>query len=119
MSLRGLAMARHPGRFRWPCLHEFLSIVTHPLIYNPPTPIEKALSFLENWIQSPSLVLISEGDTHFGHLSQLARRARLAGPKVHDARIAALCIAHGVDVLLTADRDFSRFPDLSTRNPLI
>jgi len=118
-TLARLGNGAAPWAIPWPCLHEFLSIVTHPRIYNPPTPIEKALAFLENWIESPSLVLISEGDTHFGHLSRLARRARLAGPKVHDARIAALCIAHGVDVLLTADRDFSLFPDLTTRNPLL
>ena len=37
---------------------------------------------------------------------------------VHDARVAALCIAHGVTELWTADRDFGRFPDLVTRNPL-
>jgi hypothetical protein len=38
---------------------------------------------------------------------------------VHDARIAALCLQHGVSELLTADRDFSRFPALRTRNPLV
>jgi len=103
----------------WPCVHEFLSVVTHPRIYLPPTPIETALDFLENWLQSKSLFLLSEGDTHFGQLSRLAREAKLAGPRVHDARIAALCIAHAVEVLLTADRDFSRFPALKTRNPLI
>lgn len=40
-------------------------------------------------------------------------------PCVHDARIAAICLAHGVDELLTADRDFSYFPDLRTTNPLV
>jgi predicted nucleic acid-binding protein len=43
---------------------------------------------------------------------------RIAGPRVHDARIAALCLAHGVRELWTADRDFSRFPSLATSNPL-
>jgi uncharacterized protein len=38
---------------------------------------------------------------------------------VHDARIAALCLTHGVREFLTADRDFSRFPALRARNPLI
>jgi uncharacterized protein len=37
---------------------------------------------------------------------------------VHDARIAALCAGHGVRELWTVDRDFSRFPGLTTRNPL-
>ena len=38
---------------------------------------------------------------------------------VHDARIAALCLSHGVRELWSADRDFSRFPALRTRNPLV
>lgn len=41
------------------------------------------------------------------------------GPRVHDARIAAICLQHGVRELLTFDRDFSRFPDLGTRNPVV
>jgi predicted nucleic acid-binding protein len=44
---------------------------------------------------------------------------RIAGPRVHDARIAALCLSHGVRELLTADRDFGRFPSLSCSNPLV
>jgi predicted nucleic acid-binding protein len=38
---------------------------------------------------------------------------------VHDARIAALCLQHGVRELWSADRDFNRFPALRTRNPLV
>jgi predicted nucleic acid-binding protein len=43
---------------------------------------------------------------------------RVAGPQVHDARVAALCRLHGVQELWTADRDFGRFPGLKVRNPL-
>jgi hypothetical protein len=103
----------------WPCVHEFISIVTHPRIYAPPTPVGTALAFLENWFQSRSLTLLSEGSTHFARLAELTRRAKLAGPKVHDARIVAICLAHGVEMLYTADRDFSLFPELKTRNPLL
>lgn len=103
----------------WPCLHEFLSIVTHPRIYRPPSSIDTALTFLENWLASPSLTLLAEGETHFAQLASLSRQAKLAGPRIHDARIAALCLAHGVDLLYTADRDFSRFPALKTHNPLV
>jgi predicted nucleic acid-binding protein len=44
---------------------------------------------------------------------------RVTGPRIHDARIAALCLHHGVRELSSADRDFSRFPRLATRNPLL
>ena len=42
---------------------------------------------------------------------------RIRGPIVHDARIAALCLAHGVEELMTKDRDFQLFPQLKTRDP--
>jgi uncharacterized protein len=43
----------------------------------------------------------------------------IKGPRIHVARIAALCLHHGVRELWTADRDFSLFPQLTTRNPLV
>jgi predicted nucleic acid-binding protein len=43
----------------------------------------------------------------------------IAGPLVHDARVASLCRLHGVRELWTADRDFSRFPGLLVHNPLV
>ena len=42
----------------------------------------------------------------------------VTGPKWHDARFAAICLAHGVSELWTAGRDYSYFPKLRTRNPL-
>ena len=43
----------------------------------------------------------------------------VSGPAVHDARIAALCLTHGVQALWAADRDLTRFPRLRSVNPLI
>ncbi len=51
-------------------------------------------------------------------LERFARRPRVVGGVIHDARIAAICVAHGVEELLTRDRDFSLFPELRTRNPI-
>ena len=103
----------------WPCLHEFLAIVTHPRIYRPPTPIAKALDQVEAWLESPRLVLLSEASDHWQQLKHLSLNGKIAGLQIHDARIAALCLAHGVAELWTADRDFSRHPALKTRNPLV
>jgi toxin-antitoxin system PIN domain toxin len=103
----------------WPCIHEFLSIVTHPRIYAPPTPLEKAIDQVDAWLESPNLVLLSESEGYWPQLRSLLRTGRVSGPQVHDARIAALCQQHGVSELWTIDRDFSRFPGLIVRNPLI
>jgi len=103
----------------WPCIHEFLSIVTHPRIYAPPTPLEKAIDQVEAWLESPNLVLLSESEDYWLQLRSLIQTGRVSGPQVHDARIAALCRQHGVSELWTIDRDFSRFPGLIVRNPLV
>jgi len=117
--LAGLAEGRQAWAIPWPCLHEFLAIVTHPRIYDPPTPLEKAIDQAEAWLESPSLVLLAESEDHWAQLSSLLRAGRVSGPKVHDARVAAICVQHGASELWTIDRDFSRFPGLKVRNPLI
>jgi hypothetical protein len=103
----------------WPCLYEFYAIVTHPKIYDPPSQPEEAVEQMEAWLESPGLVLLAESGAYRSELLSLLRSARPRGPKVHDARIAALCLHAGVRELLSADRDFSLFPRLVTRNPLL
>jgi uncharacterized protein len=103
----------------WPCLHEFLAIVTHPRIYAPPTPLARALDQIDAWVESPILRSLAETETHWPGLRALLTHARIAGPQVHDARIVALCRQHGVRELWSADRDFGRFPELRVVNPLI
>ena len=103
----------------WPCVHEFLAGVTHPRIWRPPTEVETALACCRSWTASPLLVLVGEGPRHLDRLAELVVSGSIVGPRVHDARIAALCLQHGVTELLTADRDFSRFGGLRCRNPLL
>ncbi len=103
----------------WPCVHEFLAIVTHPRIFNPPTPLAKAIDQVAAWMESPSLVLLHETGMYWTGLRDLLTASKAAGPRVHDARVAAICIEHGVAQLWTADRDFSRFSGLKTSNPLV
>jgi uncharacterized protein len=117
--VRGLAESRAAWAIPWPCLHEFLAIVTHPRIYDPPTPLAKALDQASAWLESPSLALLAEGHDHWRVLGDLVRAGRVVGPQIHDARIAALCTAHGVRELWSADRDFGRFRGLVVRNPLL
>ena len=114
-----LAESRSTWAIPWPCLHEFLAIVTHPRIYNPPTPLDLAIGQINAWLESPTLSVLSEGEGYWLELQAALKNGRVIGPQIHDARIAALCRLHGVRELLTADRDFSRFPGLTSRNPLI
>lgn len=119
VAIRALAESVTAWAIPWPAVHEFLAIVTHPRIYSPPTPVPDALEQVRRWIASPSLSLIGEpGAVYFEYLAHLLEAAHSTGPRVHDARIAAICLAHRVDELWTADRDFSRFPGLTVKNPL-
>ncbi len=100
-------------------MYEFLRIVTHPRVFDLPTPLEDAVEDLESLFQSPSLVLLGEGPAHSSHLSLAVRAGHASGNLVHDAHIAALAIEHGVDELWTVDRDFTRFTELRIRNPFV
>jgi hypothetical protein len=102
----------------WPCIHEFLAIVTHSRIYDPPTPIAAALEQVDAWIEAPSLVLLAEPDQYWAELRAVVEKTKVTGGRIHDARIAALCRQHGVRELWSADRDFARFTQLAVVNPL-
>jgi uncharacterized protein len=103
----------------WPCVHEFLAVVTHPRIYAPPSPAADAMAALAVWMDTPTCQMLGEGPGYFDVLQRLVQMGKIAGPMIHDARIAALCLHHGVRELWTCDRDFSRFSGLRTRNPLV
>lgn len=114
-----LASSASAWAIAWPCLHEFYAVVTHRRVYNPPTTPSQAIVQIEAWLESPSLVLLTESSTHWPTLKDLLTRARAQGPMVHDARIAALCLQHGVKTLWSADRDFARFAPMRVVNPLV
>lgn len=114
-----LAAGRESWAVPWPCLHEFISIATHPKIFRPPSTLGEAFNQIEAWLESPTVTLLSESAGHWTALRRLLETGRIAGPAVHDARVAALCLEHGVRELWSADRDFSRFGSLKVKNPLV
>ena len=103
----------------WPVLHEFVAIVTSPKVFRPPTPAATALDQIEDWVSSPRATLLHESGRHLSTLRDLMVGGRVVGRVTHDARIAAMCLDHGVSELLTSDRDFTRFPTLRVRNPFV
>jgi toxin-antitoxin system PIN domain toxin len=117
-ALRSLAEGGSPWALPWPCLHEFYGVVTNPRVYAQPTPSAIAVDQIAAWSESPSVRLLAESPLHLRTLGLLLDAAKLTGPAVHDAKIAAICLDYGVRALLTMDRDFSRFPALPTRSLL-
>ena len=114
--LRQLAEGQQPWAIPWPCAYEFLRVITHPRALKPPIPLGLALDELRRHLESPSLRVVSETARHFEVMNQLLRDSQAIGNTVFDAHIAAICVENGVDEILTADRDFSRFP-LKSTNP--
>ena len=117
-AIRALAEGAAPWSIPWPCIHEFLAVVTNPRIYKPPTSLSAAIRQVEFWTESPALRLIGEVEDHWRQLAATLTAAKVKGVAVHDARIAAICAAHGVRELWTVDRDFSRFTAIRPVNPL-
>ena len=117
-NVEALAHGRISWGLPWPCIHEFLAIATHPRIYDPASTNQQAIDQVDAWLESPVAVLLGETGDHWGTLTDLLLAGRVTGSLVHDARVATICLAHGVTELWTADRDFGRFPGLVVRNPL-
>jgi uncharacterized protein len=115
--LKELAEGALPWAIPWPCIYEFLRVVTHPRVFHPPVPLDVALEDLRSVLASPSLALLAETERHAQVMDKTLRQAGASGNLVHDAHIVALCLEHGVSELLTGDRDFSRFQGLRITNP--
>ncbi len=117
--VRSLAESPAPWAIPWPCVHEFLGVVTNRRVHALPTPIGLAFKQIERWSGSVNFRFIGEGIDHLDVLQDVCNMSSVSGGMIHDARIAAICIDHGVSELWSADRDFSRYPKLKVRNPLV
>jgi len=118
-ALEGALTGPEPVGFCWPVLHEFLAVVTNPRAFKEPTPVPQAVDQVQDWLLSPVATPLREGARHLSTLRELLAQGQVNGGAVHDAKIAAICVDVGVRELWTVDRDFSRFPQLRTRNPLL
>lgn len=98
------------------CIGEFLRVVSHPRLFDPPTPTKEAWTSVTVLLESPSVRLLTPGSSYVTLFGQQLAASGVAGNLVFDAQIAALCLEHGVRTLLTEDRDFARFRALQTRS---
>lgn len=107
-----------PVALCWPVVHEFLGVVTRPSFFADPTPMAVALAQVRSWLGAPRVELISETDRHLAVLDVICQQGAVRGAMIHDARVAAIYLENGVREIWSADRDFSRFPQLRAVNPL-
>jgi toxin-antitoxin system PIN domain toxin len=117
--IRELGESGKPWTIPWPCLHELIGVVTNPRVFGTPSTLDQVDAQIDEWRRSPWFVFLPEAGDHLDHLRDVLRASGAVGPRIHDAKIAAICLGHDVAELWSADRDFRKFPGLRVVNPLI
>jgi hypothetical protein len=117
--LQDLAEGNSTWLLLWQCIHEFIGVATNAKLWKTPSTLVQAFDQVEVWMKAPTAVFVTEDPGYWHILRDVLTDSRVTGPRVHDARIAALCLQHGVTTLWSADRDFSRFGRLKVVNPLV
>ncbi len=120
-AMRSLFEGVNRWAIPWPCVHEFFSVSYDTLgkSMRCPRTADEAFAQLREWLRAPSARLIGESRDHLAALEKIVIAGKISGPAVHDARIAAICVSHGVRELWSVDRGFSRMAGVRVRNPLI
>ncbi len=91
------------------CITEFLRVVTHPKLFDPPSTIVEATETIGCLLESPSIILLNPGIQFWSILNEIVRESNVRGNLLYDAQIVAVCREYGIRDLLSEDRDFTRF----------
>jgi toxin-antitoxin system PIN domain toxin len=118
-ALTRLARSGETWGIPWTVASELIAFLTNGRIIERPLSTEAAFTVLDRWLDAGGARLLLEPPSLYPRFREVALAGRVRGPLVHDARIAAACLANGVSEFWTADRDYSRFPGLRVVNPLV
>ena len=69
----------------WPCVHEFVAMVTHPKVFKTPTPLAASFACVDAWLAGGNLHLIGEGEGLFREVA-LARHGSTVERPAHSRR---------------------------------
>jgi uncharacterized protein len=117
--LAALSEGPAPYALFWPSLYEFLRVVTHHRVFDPPSTVVEALEAVRDLLAPPVVRVLSETARHPMLLARVVQESRVSGNLVHDAHLVALALEHGVHEILTLDGDFARFAQIASRNPFV
>lgn len=101
----------------WASVLAFLRVSTHPRALARPLEIDRAWLAVRRWLERPNVWVPVPTDRHRDIFASALLGTSAAGNHVHDAHLAALAVEWGLE-LLSADRDFARYPGLRWRDPL-
>lgn len=106
-----------PVRFAWLTIWAFLRISTNPRAFRHPLRASEAIAIARSWLALPAAGILEPGERHAEILASLTHDDQTTGPLLMDAVLAAIAIEHGA-TLYTTDRDFARFAELESLNPI-
>lgn len=112
-KLTALCEGNEPWALPLPCVSEFLRVVTHARVFNPPSKVTAAMDFVRSLKEAPSCRILRPEESYLDHLFTVIEHADARGNLVFDAQIVALCREQGVATVLSNDRDFKRFRGIS------
>lgn len=95
-TLAGLCEGREPWGLPLDVINEFVRLVTHERLFNPPSTSITALRFVHALVSSPACKVLLPGVRSVETIQQLDQH------EVIESRIAACCARHEVSQLLTA-----------------
>lgn len=101
----------------WQTIGAFVRIATHPRVATTPLAGADAWGFVHRWLQADPVWVPPATERTAAVLGRLVERTPATGNLVPDAQLAALALEHGL-VVMTADTDFARFPEVRWSNPL-
>jgi toxin-antitoxin system PIN domain toxin len=109
--------ATAPLALSWQTITAFIRISTNIKAFPKPLTIKEATRIVTEWLERPNAIILQPTERHWEIFGRQLDEGQAVGPLVMDAHLAALAIEHGCQ-LATTDRDFARFSDLKTINPL-
>ncbi|MDQ0471879.1 type II toxin-antitoxin system VapC family toxin [Labrys wisconsinensis] len=109
-SVALLLASGEPVHFAPQNIAEFWNVATRPAINNG-LGLSTVLTLAEVTKIEQALILLPDLPTAYAEWKRLVAAHGVIGAKVHDARLVATMIVHGVDRILTFNTgDFARFP---------
>lgn len=73
------------------CVGEFIRVVTHSRVFDPPSTLRDAIAALSSLAESPSFDLLMPGPGYLDRFTSMVVAADARGNMAVDAQIAALC----------------------------
>lgn len=101
----------------WPVVMGYLRVVTSPIPFREPITLERACQAVERLLSLPNVRSGTESGDFWRHFSELKDQLPIRGKLVPDAHIVALMRQHGVNRILTHDRDFRKFDGVRVIDP--